>query len=71
MVRVVRVGSQGFLLYTWLCSTAVYQDEADGSTAALFAPPLPRDGNSTQGWTRAQLTERDHRESWKLGCAVT
>lgn len=63
MVRVARLGSQGFLLYTWLWSTAVYQDEAEGSTAALFAPSLPRDGNSAQDWTKAQLTERSHEES--------
>lgn len=68
---VVMLGSQGFLLHTWLCSTAVHQNEAEESTAALFAPSLPNDGNSTQGWTRVQLTERDYRESWKLGCALT
>lgn len=63
MVRVARLGSQVFFLYTWLWSTAVYQDEAEGSTAALFAPSLPRDGNLAQGWTKAQLTERYHKES--------
>jgi len=70
MVRVVRLHPRGLLLYTWLCSTAVYQDKAEGSKAASFAPSLSKDGNSTQGWTRAQLTERDHRELWKLGYAV-
>lgn len=47
-------------MHTWLCGSALYQGRAEGYTAAPFAPSLPMGGNSTQGWTRAHITEKDH-----------